>query len=206
MGRRQLALGKFGVRPTHWWREMDFELSVPGRKRVIAVGDGELTQDLLHRPPIERKLSDEQSSNRLDTMLADGKQRLPSAPCFALPLPMPLVGFAVRFGSGTGETFPRADRVMAAQCPLGDWYLLSKRRSRWPGRSAGCRPVPSNRARQKARQPASPRPRTRSSNPVPSSRESTNYRFLLLRRDYEGPTLRDQIWNPSTTLPADSVK
>src|SRR6516162_1517608 len=30
---------------------------------------------------------------------------------------MPLVGFAVRFGSGTGETFPRADRVMAAQCP-----------------------------------------------------------------------------------------
>ena len=118
MGRRQLALGKFGVCPTHWWREMDFELSVPGRKRVIAVGDGELTQDLLHRPPIERKLSDEKSSNRLDTILADGKQRLPSAPCFALPLPMPLVGFAVRFGSGTGETFPRADRVMAAQCPL----------------------------------------------------------------------------------------
>ena len=30
---------------------------------------------------------------------------------------MPLVGFAVRFGSGTGETFPKADRVMAAQCP-----------------------------------------------------------------------------------------
>jgi len=137
-----------------------------------------LTQDLLHRPPIERKLSDEQSSNRLDTMLADGKQRLPSAPCFALPLPMPLVGFAVRFGSGTGETFPRADRVMAAQCPLGDWYLLSKRRSRWPGRSAGCRPVPSNRARQKARQPASPRPRTRSSNPVPSSKESANFQPL----------------------------
>ena len=26
-----------------------------------------------------------------------------------------------------------------------------------------------------------------------------------MRRDYEGPTLRDQIWNPSTTLPADSV-
>src|SRR6516165_4981778 len=30
---------------------------------------------------------------------------------------MPLVGFAVRFGSGTGETFPKADRVMAAQSP-----------------------------------------------------------------------------------------
>ena len=45
-------------------------------------------------------------------------------------------------------------------------------------RLAGCRPVPSNRARQKARQPASPRPRTTSSNPVPSSGESANYRFL----------------------------
>src|SRR6516165_11896554 len=45
-----------------------------------------------------------------------------------------------------------------------------------------CRPDPSNRARQKARQPASPRPRTRSSNPVPSSRESTNFRFLGHRR------------------------
>ena len=31
-----------------------------------------MTQDLLHRPPIERKLSDEQSSDRLDTILADG--------------------------------------------------------------------------------------------------------------------------------------
>ena len=46
------------------------------------------------------------------------------------------------------------------------------RRSRRPGRSAACRPVPSNRARQEARQPASPRPRTRSSNPAPSSEES----------------------------------
>jgi hypothetical protein len=36
---------------------------------------------------------------------------------------------------------------------------------------------PSNRARQKARQPASPRPRTRSSNPVPSTRESANFWF-----------------------------
>ena len=48
---------------------------------------------------------------------------------------------------------------------------LSRLRQR-PGRSAGCRSDPSNRARQKARQPASPRPRTRSSNPVPSSGES----------------------------------
>ena len=37
---------------------------------------------------------------------------------------------------------------------------------------------PSNQARQKARQPASPRPRTRSSNPVPSSGESANFQFL----------------------------
>ena len=47
---------------------------------------------------------------------------------------------------------------------------------------------------------------TGSSNPSPSSRESTNYRLLLLRRDYEGPTLRDQIWNPSTTLLAELDK
>jgi hypothetical protein len=31
---------------------------------------------------------------------------------------------------------------------------LGARRSRWPDRSAGCRPVPGDRARQKARQPA----------------------------------------------------
>ena len=49
------------------------------------------------------------------------------------------------------------------------------RRSRWPGRSDACRPVPSNRARQEARQPASPRPRTRSSNPAPSSGESMSH-------------------------------
>src|SRR6516165_3406488 len=60
-----------------------------------------------------------------------------------------------------------ADRIVGnrAREQYSDCYLLSERRSRWPGRSAGCRPVPSNRARQKARQPASPRPRTRSSNP-----------------------------------------
>src|SRR6516162_5205414 len=72
-----------------------------------------------------------------------------------------------------------ADRIVGnrAREQYSDCYLLSERRSLWPGRSAGCRPVPSNRARQKARQPASPRPRTRSSNPAPSSGESTNHRF-----------------------------
>jgi hypothetical protein len=29
MGRRQLALGKFGVRPTRWWREMDSSFRYP---------------------------------------------------------------------------------------------------------------------------------------------------------------------------------
>ena len=57
---------------------------------------------------------------------------------------------------------------------------LSRLRQR-PGRSAGCRSDPSNRARQKARQPASPRPRTRSSNPVPSSGESVSQRELACR-------------------------
>src|SRR6516162_7902167 len=74
---------------------------------------------------------------------------------------------------------------MAAQCPLGDWYLLSKPRSADRGGRVAppaADPSQSNRARQKARQPASPRPRTRSSNPVPSSRESTNFRFLGHRR------------------------
>src|SRR5262249_41644506 len=67
------------------------------RARVIwplfgfAVGDGELTQDLLYRPPIERKLSDEPSSNRLDTILVDLNSDGRQPHDFALPLPMPLV-------------------------------------------------------------------------------------------------------------------
>src|SRR6516162_3707781 len=56
--------------------------------------------------------------------------------------------------------------------PLPSSGESGERRSRWPGRSGGCRPVPSNWARQGARQPASLRPRTRSSNPVPSCGES----------------------------------
>jgi len=50
--------------------------------RVSPPADGELTQDLLYRPPIERKLSDEQSSNRLDSryykpfLVDDVRQRL----------------------------------------------------------------------------------------------------------------------------------
>jgi len=79
-----------------------------------------LTQDLLYRPPIESKLSDEPSSNRLDTILADRNSDCHQPNDFALPLPMPLVGFAVRFGSGTGEVFLGADRVMTAQCPRSE--------------------------------------------------------------------------------------
>src|SRR6516162_8431182 len=41
--------------------------------------------------PIERKLSDEPSSNRLDTILADPNSDCHQPHDFALPLPMPLV-------------------------------------------------------------------------------------------------------------------
>ena len=70
-------------------------------------------------------------------------------------------------------------------------YPLSERRSRWPGRSAGCRPVPSNRARQRTRQPASPRPRTGSSNPSLSSGESTS-RAIFPSHD-EKPAFRSGV-------------
>src|SRR6516164_1983273 len=74
------------------------------------------------------------------------------------------------------------------------------RRSRWPGRSAACRPVPSNRARQEARQPASPRPRTRSSNPSPSSAESATNRSHGVRGAPDTPNRRNpaSIFLPRT--------
>jgi hypothetical protein len=78
----------------------------------------------------------------------------------------------VQFSSSGMATAPIAQAQRSLRPASRNGRLRSGSRSRWPGRSAGCRPVPSNRARQKARQPASPRPRTRSSNPVPSSRES----------------------------------
>ena len=53
--------------------------------RLSPSGDGELTQDLLYRSPIERKLSDEQSSNRLDTILADRNSDCHQPHDFALP-------------------------------------------------------------------------------------------------------------------------
>jgi len=79
----------------------------------------------------------------------------------------------VQFSSSGMATAPIAQAQRSLRPASRNGRLRSGSRSRWPGRSAGCRPVPSNRARQKARQPASPRPRTRSSNPVPSSGEST---------------------------------
>jgi len=66
-----------------------------------------------------------------------------------------------------------------------------------PGRSAGCRSYPSNRARQKARQPASPRPRTRSSNPVPSSAES----HKLDHRDPASGAMRGETFRLSRSTP-----
>ena len=77
---------------------------------------GELTQHLLYGPPIERKLTDEQSSNRLDTILADRNSDGHQPHDFALPWPMPLVGFRGALRVGDREVFPGADRVMAAQC------------------------------------------------------------------------------------------
>ena len=65
-------------------------------------------------------------------------------------------------------------------------------------------PSPSNRARQKARQPASPRPRTREvSNPVPSSGESTNYLFLSRRRPFN---TSGGAWADGTAGPRDVVE
>ena len=74
--------------------------------RLSPPADGELTQDLLYRPPIERKLSDEQSSNRLDTILADRNSDRHQPHDFALPLPMPLVGFRGALRVGDREVFP----------------------------------------------------------------------------------------------------
>src|SRR5215468_2939898 len=87
-------------------------------------GAKELTQDLLYRPPIERKLSDEPSSNRLDTILADRNSDCHQPHDFALPLPMPLVEFlgALRVGdrgcllrgrSGDGGTVPGSPETTA---------------------------------------------------------------------------------------------
>src|SRR6516225_5522378 len=39
-------------------------------------------------------------------------------------------------------------QILIGQLRNRDWYLLSERRSRWPGRSAGCRPVPNNRVKR----------------------------------------------------------
>ena len=93
------------------------------------------------------------------------------------------------------STAPRATTLRAGRGA----YLLSERRSRWPGRSAGCRTVPSNRARQKARRPASPRQRTRSSNPVPSRRESANHQFLTGGSDVRPKAIGHHKRGPRST-------
>jgi hypothetical protein len=66
-----------------------------------------LTQGLLYRPPIERELSDERSSDRLDTILADRNSDCHQRHEFALPLPMPLVGFRGALRVGDRGTVPR---------------------------------------------------------------------------------------------------
>ena len=70
-----------------------------------------MTQDLLYRPPIESKLSDE-PSNRLDTILADRNSDCCQPHDFALPWPMPLVGFrgALRVGDRRAARWRRLAR------------------------------------------------------------------------------------------------
>ena len=58
-------------------------------------------RDGMPNPLIKRKLSDEQSSNRLDTILADRNSDCHQPHDFALPLPMPLVGPRAMFAVGT---------------------------------------------------------------------------------------------------------
>jgi hypothetical protein len=158
-----------------------------------------LTQDLLHRPPIERKLSDEQSSNRLDTILADGNSdchqphvsRFPCrcrwlvSRCASGPGP----GNVPQGRSGDRGAVPPRRLVSALEAPIAVAGSL---------RRLPTRPK-SNRARQKARQPASPRPRTRSSNPVPSSGESTNFRFPVTSAKV-GPRYTTATTSPSPLI------
>src|SRR5215469_8043412 len=108
-------------------------------------GAKELTQDLLYRPPIERKLSDEPSSNRLDTILADRNSDCHQPHDFALPLPMPLVEFlgALRVGdrgsvlrgrSGDGGAVPGSPETRA---PSHGWRRVPRKRH-----GAGRYPLP----------------------------------------------------------------
>jgi hypothetical protein len=108
-------------------------------------GAKELTQDLLYRPPIERKLSDEPSSNRLDTILADRNSDCHQPHDFALPLPMPLVEFlgALRVGdrgsvlrgrSGDGGAVPGSPETRA---PSHGWRRAPRKRH-----GAGRYPLP----------------------------------------------------------------
>jgi hypothetical protein len=77
--------------------------------------------------------------------------------------------------------------------------------SRSADRGGGVAPpaaVPSNRRVKRRDNPASPRPRTRSSNPVPSSRESTNFRFLrraIAREEARRSGSRSGITTPQAT-------
>jgi hypothetical protein len=104
----------------------------------------------------------------------------------------------VQFSSSGMATAPIAQAQRSLRPASRNGRLRSGSRSRWPGRSAGCRPVPSNRARQKARQPASPRPRTRSSNPVPSSSESANFQYLSVRVISSADAMTVAEWRSAT--------
>ena len=100
-------------------------------------------------------------------------------------------------------------QILIGQLGNRDWYLLSERRSPTPPAADRS---PSNQARQKARQPASPRPRTRSSNPVPSSSESGELPYCRSRlvpiSSNASPNCRPITWPrlPARTWPRSGVR
>ena len=77
-----------------------------------------------------------------------------------------------KLAPGDVVTVTRIDRLARSTFDLFGIVKLAGSLRRLPTR-------PKQLGASKARQPASPRPRTRSSNPVPSSGESTNCRYLV---------------------------
>jgi hypothetical protein len=81
------------------------------------------------------------------------------------------------FAGATGTTKDRprdaSHQILIGQLGNRDWYLLSGAPIAVAGSLRRLPTRPKQLGASKARQPASPRPRTRSSNPVPSSEESS---------------------------------
>ena len=101
MGRRQLALGKFGVRPTRWWREVDSNYRFPD----APVMPRELeSRELLMRTPQTRSATrswKSRAEQKVRRLTAGGNRirtvgsaaEVPDASCVRCPLcwhPLPL--------------------------------------------------------------------------------------------------------------------